>query len=119
MPRKKKTKISNKKFKVAVINQPVKDLAELQKWLENIEVISKFVEKIGNRHNVRTKLVEILFSYLSKIKLHISVPKEKEFHLNLMKILGFCLLYFFISISVLLNLLFSYVNLFNRFTHWL
>jgi uncharacterized membrane protein len=98
---KKKPKMKNKKVKVAAINKPVKDLAELQKWRQNIEVISKFIEKTGNRFNVRTKLVEILFSYLFLLKFQLPVPKEKKLHLNLMKILGFCLLYFFIFIFVL------------------
>jgi hypothetical protein len=93
------------------------NLAELRKWLQNIEVISKFVEKTGSRHNVRTKLVEILLSYLSNINLRLPVPSEKELHLNLMKVLGFCLVYFFISIFVLLFLLFLYFNLYNRFSH--
>jgi hypothetical protein len=75
---KKKTKMNKKKVK----------LAELQKYLQNIEVISEFVEKTGNRCNVRTKLVEIFFSYLSEIKLQLPFPGEKELHLNLMKLLG-------------------------------
>jgi hypothetical protein len=95
---KKKGKMRNKKLKLAAINKRVKDFAELQKWLENIEVISKFDEKTGNRLNVRTKLFEILFSYLSQIKIQLPVPKEKKLHLYLMKILGFCLLYFFVSL---------------------
>jgi hypothetical protein len=36
----------NQAMKVAVFNQPAKDEAELQKFLQNVEVISKFVEKI-------------------------------------------------------------------------
>jgi hypothetical protein len=95
---KKKRKMRNKMVKVAVINKPVKDFAELQKWLENIEVISKFVEKTGNRFDVRTKLVETLFNFLSQMKLQLPVPLEKELQLNLMKVLDFFLLYFFISL---------------------
>jgi hypothetical protein len=98
MPWKKKSKMRNRMLKVAVINQLVKDLAELQKWLQNVEIISKFAENTGNRFKVRTKLVEILFSYLSGIKLQLPVPKEKKLHLNLMKVLGIFDLYFFISI---------------------
>jgi hypothetical protein len=75
--------------KKTIKNKKKVKLVELRKWLQNIEVISKFVEKTGSRHNVRTKLVDILLSYLSKIKLQLPVPKEKKLHLNLMKVLGF------------------------------
>jgi hypothetical protein len=114
---KKKTKMSNKKVKVVVINRPAKVtainqpakvlvginpplliLSKLQKWQQNIEVISKFIEKTGNRHNVRTKLFEILFSYLSQIKLQLSVPAENKLHLKLMKVLGFFLYFYVYSI---------------------
>jgi hypothetical protein len=84
---KKKTKKSKKNVR----------LAELQKWQQNIEVVSRFVEKTGNRHIVRTQLVEILLNYLFQIKLHLPVLVEKELHLNLMKVLG----YFFISLFIL------------------
>jgi hypothetical protein len=114
MPWRKITKMRIKMLKVAAINQRVKDLAELQKWLENTEVISKFVEKAGNRFNTRTKLDEILFNFLSQIKLQLPVLKEKKLHLNLMKTLSFCLLYFFISIFASIIL---YFNLLNRFSH--
>jgi hypothetical protein len=97
MPSKKKTKMNKKKIK----------LAELQKWLQNIEIITKFVENTGNRYNVRTKLVEIFLIYLSEIKLQLPVPKEKELHLNLMKVLGFCILYFFISFLYFFTVIFN------------
>jgi hypothetical protein len=102
---------------LAIINQPVIDLSKLQKWQQNIEIISKFIEKTPNRHNVRTKLFEILFSYLSQIILQLSVPAKNKLHLKLMKVLGFYILYFFISIFILMfSLLFNFV-LFNRFPH--
>jgi hypothetical protein len=64
-----------------------------------------FLEKSESRFKVRTKLSDILFSYLSKIKLLLPFPAEKQLHLNLMKVLGFC---FFIYLFLFLYYNFNY-----------
>jgi hypothetical protein len=107
MPSKKKTKMNKKKVK----------LAELRKRLQNIEVISKFVKETVSRHNVRTRVDDILFSYLSEIKLQLPVPEKKQLHLNFMKVLGFCLFISSYLYLYCLSLLFLYLVLYNRFTH--
>jgi hypothetical protein len=92
----------NQVIKVSVFNQPAKDLAELQKFLQNVEVISKFVEKIGDRYEIRMKLDKSLWNYLTEIEFFLPILdkiKFEELYLNLMKVLGY---FFYISIFMLL-----------------
>jgi hypothetical protein len=92
----------NPHVKACAINRSVKDLAELQKLLQNVEFISKFVEKTGGRYEIRMKLDKILWNYLTEIELVVPILdkiKFKELYMNLMKILGY---FFNISIFMLL-----------------
>jgi hypothetical protein len=87
--------------KSAAINPHVKVLAELQKLLQNVEFISKFVEKTGGRYEIRMKLDKTLWNYLTEIGLVLSILdkiKFEELYLNLMKILGY---FFYIFIFIL------------------
>jgi hypothetical protein len=87
---KKKNKMKNKKAKVAVIDAPVKNKAELQKIRENLKGISEFAEKLGGMYEIRMKLDKTFSNYLTQVNILLPFPTEKEFHLNLMKVLGFC-----------------------------
>jgi hypothetical protein len=109
--------MSDEETKVVVINAMVKNQEELQKVPRNVEGISKFAENLGGRYEIRMKIDKALSNYLSQIKFQLSVSAESKLHLKLMKVLGFCLLYFFISTFILLYVLFLYVNLLNRFSH--
>jgi hypothetical protein len=86
----------NEEIKNVVIDVVVKNGAELEKIHRNLEGISKFAEKLGGRYEIRMKFDKTLFRYLSKINIPLPLPVEKEFHLNLMKVLGFSHLYFYI-----------------------
>jgi hypothetical protein len=94
-----KTVAINHPAKAAVINRSEKNLAELQKLLQNVEFISMFVEKTGGRYEIRMKLDKTLWNYLTEIGVVLPILdkiKYKELFLNLMKILGFYLFYFYI-----------------------
>jgi hypothetical protein len=90
----------NPHVKTGVINRSAKDLADLQKLVQNVELISKFVEKTGGRYEIRMKLDKTLWNYLTEIKLVLPILdkiKFKELYLNLMEILGY---FFYISIFI-------------------
>jgi hypothetical protein len=67
-----------------------------------IEAILVFVEKTGSRFNIRNRVDEILFRYLSEVQLLLSLLAKtkllKNLHINLMKILGY---FFYIFIFIL------------------
>jgi hypothetical protein len=85
-------KISDEKIKLIVLNVLLKDLTELKKIIQNIEVISIFAEKHGNRYKIRNKLDEILSTFLSEIELVFPLPAKKKLHKKLMNIPGFSIL---------------------------
>jgi hypothetical protein len=98
MSLKKKVKINGEEVDVVVIEAPVKNKAKLQKVRQNLEGIWEFAEKLGDRYEIRMKLDKTFSNYLTQVKIPLPFPVEKEFHLNLMKVLGFFHLYFYIYI---------------------
>jgi hypothetical protein len=101
MPLKKKIKMSDEEIEFAVILAPVKNDAELEEIRENTEGISEFAEKLGDRYEIRMKLDKTVWNYLTEIELVLPILdkiKFKELYLNLMKILGFIHLSFYINI---------------------
>jgi Holliday junction resolvase len=102
-------KMSEEETKKIVIDE-VKNSAELQKVGGNIEGISKFAEKFGGRYEIRMKIDKTVLNYLSEIKLLLRLLDEnkllKELCLNLMKVLGFTILNFYIYIYTSINLMF-------------
>jgi hypothetical protein len=97
MPLKKKVKINGEEIDVVVIEAPVKNKAELQKIEGNLKGISEFAEMLGGRYEIRMKLDKTISNYLTQVNIPLPLPTEKEFHLNLMKILGYFLLNFYIN----------------------
>jgi hypothetical protein len=100
-----------------VIDMAVKNEGQLLKICGNLEVFWEIAEKLGDRYEVRVKLDKTLWNYLTEIELVLPILDKinfSELYLNLMKVLGFCLLYFCIYIFILIILIFF--NLFNRFT---
>jgi hypothetical protein len=98
MSLKKKVKINGKEVDVVVIEAPIKNKAELQKIEGNLEEISEFAEKLGDRYGIRMKLDKTFSKYLTQVNIPLPLPAEKEFHLNLMKVLGY---FFYNSIFIL------------------
>jgi hypothetical protein len=95
-------KINGKEVDVVVIEAPIKNKAELQKIEGNLEGISEFGEKLGDRYEIRMKLDKTLSNYLVEIELVLPILdkiKFSELYLNLMKVLGYL---FYISIFILL-----------------
>jgi hypothetical protein len=92
--------MSNEKIKVVVFKVPLKDLCELKKYFHNVEVVLMFVENLENRFNIRVKLEEILFNYLSEIELFLPLPAQIKLFQKLMEVFGFSLLYFYIYIII-------------------
>jgi hypothetical protein len=89
--------MSDEENKVAVIDEIVRNEAEVEKVRENTEGISEFAEKFGDRYEIRLKLDKILWNYLTEIELVLPILdkiKFSELYLNLMKILGFIHFYF-------------------------
>jgi Holliday junction resolvase len=95
---KKKVKINGEEVDVVVVEAPVKNKAELQKIEENLKGISEFAEKLGGRYEIRMKIGKTFSNYLTEVNIPLPFPSEKEFHLNLMKIISY---FFFISIIIL------------------
>jgi hypothetical protein len=99
MSLKEKIKMSDEDIDAVVIVAPVRNEAKLEKVLENSEGISDFVEKTGDRYEIRMKLDKSLWNYLTEIELVLPILdkiKFEELYLNLMKILGFFHIYFYI-----------------------
>jgi Holliday junction resolvase len=97
MSLKNKVKINVEEVDIVVIEAPVKNKAELQKIEGNIEGISEFAEKLGGRYEIRMKLDKTFSNYLIQVNIPLPLPAEKEFHLNLMKVLGyFCYISIFL-----------------------
>jgi hypothetical protein len=93
-----------RKLKIEV--PPVKYSVSPVKYVPNDEVVLVFVEKSGSRFMTRIKIDNIASNYFFENDINLPFPAEKELHLNLMKVLGFCLLYFYIYIFILINLVF-------------
>jgi hypothetical protein len=92
-------KMSDEDSDVVVIEAPIKNEKELQEIRENTEGISEFAEKLGDRYEIRMKVDETILNYLTEIELVLPILdkiKFSELYLNLMKILGFYLLYIYI-----------------------
>jgi Holliday junction resolvase len=105
MPLKKKFKMRTEEIEVIVVEMLLKNEVELEKILENIEGISEFAEKFGDRYEIRMKLDKTLWNYLTEIELVLPILdkiKFEELYLNLMKILGY---FFYISIFIFLFLI--------------
>jgi Holliday junction resolvase len=102
MSLKEKVKINGEEVDVVIIEAPVKNKEELQKIEGNLEGISEFAEKLGGRYEIRMKLDKTFSKYLTEVNNPLLIPAEKKFNLNLMKVLGFCLVYFYISTFILL-----------------
>jgi hypothetical protein len=84
---------------IVVIVAAVRDKTKLQKILGNTEVIWEFAEKLGDRYEIRLKLDKTLWNYLTEIEVVLPILdkiKFSELYMNLMKILGFIHLYFYI-----------------------
>jgi Holliday junction resolvase len=88
MSLKKKVKINGEEVDVIVVEVRVKNKAELQKIEGNLKGISEFAEKLGGRYEIRMKLDKTFSNYLTQVNIPLPFPSEKEFHLNLMKVLG-------------------------------
>jgi hypothetical protein len=99
MALKKKFKMRTEEIEVIGVEVPVKNEAELEKVRENNEGISEFAEKLGDRYEMRMKLDKTFWNYITEIKLVLPILdkiKFKELYLNLMEVLGYFLLYFYI-----------------------
>jgi hypothetical protein len=106
MSLKKKVKINGEEVDVVVIEALVKNKSELQKVEGNTEGILEFVEKLGDRYEIRMKLDKTLWNYFTEIELVLPILdkiKFKELYLNLMNVLGYFLLYFYINTITLNN----------------
>jgi Holliday junction resolvase len=102
MSLKKKVKINGEEVDVVVIEAPVKNKAELKKIKGNLKGISEFAEKLGGRYEIRMKLDKTFSNYLTQVNIPLPFPAEKEFHSNLIKVVGYFLLNFYIYIFILL-----------------
>jgi Holliday junction resolvase len=100
MSLRKKVEINGEDDDVVVIEAPVKNEAELQKIRGNLEGMSEFAKKLGGRYEIRMKLDKTFSNYLTQVNILLPFPAEKELYLNLMKILGYFLLYFYIYIYI-------------------
>jgi hypothetical protein len=99
MPLKKKFKMRTEEIEVIVVEMLAINEAELQKVRENTEGISEFTEKLGDRYEIRMKLYKTFWNYITEIELVLPILdkiKFSELYLNLMKIIGYFLLYFYI-----------------------
>jgi hypothetical protein len=63
----------------------------LIKYKPDDEVVLVFVEKSESRFITRIKIDKTVSNYLSEVNIPLPLPTEKEFHLNLMKVLGYFL----------------------------
>jgi hypothetical protein len=93
---------------------PEKDSVSPVKYIPDDEVVLVFVEKFGSRFITRIKIDKILLNYLTQVNITLPFPPEKEFHLNLMKILGY---FFYTSLFILIFEIIYFFNLFDRFIH--
>jgi hypothetical protein len=107
MSLKKKVKINAEEVDVVVIEAPVKSKAELLKIEGNLEGILEFAEKLGRRYEIRMKRDKTFSNYLTQVNIPLLLPAEKEFHLNLMKVLGY---FFYISIFIFQFFLFCLID---------
>jgi hypothetical protein len=97
MSLKKKVKIKGEEVDVVEIEAPIKCKAELQKNEGNLEGILEFTEKFGGRYEIRMKLDKTFSDFLTQVYIPLPFPTEKELQLNLMKVLGFSHLHFYIN----------------------
>jgi hypothetical protein len=86
--------MTDEDINVIVIEAPVRNETELQAFRGTTEGIWEFVEKVGDRYEIRMKLDKTLWNYLTEIEIVLPILdkiKFKELYMNLMKILGYFL----------------------------